>query len=93
MLAIPADGRESTYFDDFATGHIEERWFAPHVAYSVSAPALLMQMSMPPNWATVAETVASIWSSCLISQKSGRACPPAFSIFRAAVLIVPGKEG
>jgi citronellol/citronellal dehydrogenase len=44
MLAIPADGRESTYSDDFATGHIEERWFAPHVAYSVSKFAMSLLM-------------------------------------------------
>jgi len=60
---------------------------------SRTALALLRQMSMPPNRAIVAATAASTCSSSRISQTSGSARPPAFSICRAAVPIVPGSEG
>ena len=60
---------------------------------SRTALALLRQMSMPPNRAIVAATAASTCSSSRISQTSGSARPPASSICRAAVPIVPGSEG
>ena len=48
---------------------------------------------MPPNFATVSATAFSTPCSSRMSQGSGSALPPAFSISSAAVKIVPGRRG
>src|SRR5216684_410433 len=63
------------------------------IVLSRTVLALLRQTSMPPNRATVAATAASTCSSSRMSQTSGSAAPPAFSICLAAVWIVPGSLG
>ena len=46
---------------------------------------------MPPNLATVSATDFSTLCSSRMSQASGRALPPAFSISSAALKMVPGS--
>ena len=48
---------------------------------------------MPPNLATVSATDFSTLCSSRMSQGSGRALPPAFSISSAALKMVPGNLG
>jgi len=48
---------------------------------------------MPPNRATVSATDVSTLCSSRMSQGSGSALPPAFSISSAAVKMVPGRRG
>ena len=55
------------------------------VPVSEIAEALFTQMSMPPNFATVASTAAITEASSRTSTISGSALPPAFSISSAAV--------
>ena len=49
------------------------------------ALALLTQMSMPPNSATVLSIAAITWASSRISQRIGSALPPAARTSSAAV--------
>src|SRR6516225_10488629 len=57
------------------------------------ADALLMQMSMPPKCSAHSRTAAVTAASSRTSTTSGSARPPACSISRAAVWIVPGSFG
>jgi hypothetical protein len=49
------------------------------------ADALLIRISIPPNFATVSSTALLTLSSSLISHLIAKAFPPAFSISAAAV--------
>src|SRR3954471_19482987 len=57
------------------------------------ALALLMQMSMPPNFSTVAATASKTCWSSRMSPTIGSARPPASSIVAAAVYTVPSSLG
>src|SRR5258706_8413414 len=63
------------------------------VEVSDMAEALLMTISMPPNFLMAFATAFCIWSSNLISHCTANALPPAASISAAAENIVPLSFG
>ena len=59
------------------------------VLVSEMADALLIRISIPPNFSTVLSMTFCTWSSNRISHCTASALPPAASISAAAVNIVP----
>ena len=69
------------------------RQLTSSVAVSEIALALLIKISIPPNFATPASMAFLTLSSERMSHTTASAFPPAFSTSAAAVYIVPGRFG